>query len=436
MKVAVLFSGGKDSNFAVFESLKKGRYVKYLVSMLPKNPESYMFHYPNIKWVEKQAEAMKIPVVTRHTDGVKEKELDDLRDALYSIKGRIDAVVAGGLASKYQMGRVGKVCNGLELRVIAPLWGIEPEKYWRMVLKSGFEVIVTAVACEGLGKEWLGKKIDLDVLGELKKLSKKYDFHLAGEGGEFETFILDGPMYKKKIMITDFEKKWKGDCGMFVINEVKMINKKYLKRVLNFYKNRKSEIKRRIEHFKNVWKKSEKRIFSELCFCLFTPQSKAVVCDRAVSKLEKNGMLYKGTAGRIRRYMKGVRFAKTKSERVVTARNDLMKNKKFKIKEKINPRDLKKTREWLKKNIKGLGYKEASHFLRNIGFGRDFAILDRHILKNLKRLGLIEDVPDFLTKKGYMKIEKLMKRFSEEISIPLAELDLVFWGMETGRIFK
>jgi N-glycosylase/DNA lyase len=98
--------------------------------------------------------------------------------------------------------------------------------------------------------------------------------------------------------------------------------------------------------------------------------------------------------------------------------------------------DARDARDWLVQKVKGVGYKEASHFLRNIGYEEEFAILDRHILKNLKLLGVIEKIPNSLSKKRYLEIEKRMKEFAERIEIPMADLDLLLWYKETGMIFK
>ena len=106
------------------------------------------------------------------------------------------------------------------------------------------------------------------------------------------------------------------------------------------------------------------------------------------------------------------------------------------IKSRLNPNNIFETREWFVKNVKGLGYKEASHFLRNIGLGKNFAILDVHILKNLKRYKVIKKIPPSISKKTYIKIEESVREFSGRINIPLEELDLLFWSHETGVIFK
>ncbi|HDD57123.1 MAG TPA: hypothetical protein ENF43_01225 [Thermoplasmatales archaeon] len=137
------------------------------------------------------------------------------------------------------------------------------------------------------------------------------------------------------------------------------------------------------------------------------------------------------------RELKGVRFKKNKAKYIIEARKTFTRENEIRIKSVISSfSDSKKAREWLVKNVKGMGYKEASHFLRNIGFGEDLAILDRHILKNLRLLGVIEDIPKTLTKKRYMEIENKMRKFSRKIGIPLSHLDLLFWSKETGEIFK
>lgn len=201
------------------------------------------------------------------------------------------------------------------------------------------------------------------------------------------------------------------------------------------YQQKKAKIKMRLREFKKVWQKSEKDIFAELCFCLLTPQSKAEACWEAISDLKETGILFNGTMQQIRKKLIGVRFHNKKAKYIIKARA-LLQNGKIKIKAKINEKNIFETREWLVRNVKGLGYKEASHFLRNIGFYNDIAIIDRHILKNLKKFGVIDNAPKTLTKKRYIEIEEKMKVFAEKIGIPFPELDLLFWSEETGKIFK
>ena len=223
MRAAVLFSGGKDSTLAAYEAKQSGFDIRYLVSIMPKSKESYMFHHPNIELTKIQAKMMGIPIITRATAGEKEIELRDLELALESIKGGIDCVVSGAVASEYQKKRVDSVCGRLGLRSHAPLWHRDPLEMWRFCLDNGFKIMITGVACDGLGKEWLGRIIDEHGLDELKRLSEKFRFHPSGEGGEFETLVIDCPMFKKGMKIERKEIEWdeKTDSGMMVILGVK-----------------------------------------------------------------------------------------------------------------------------------------------------------------------------------------------------------------------
>jgi len=211
-----------------------------------------------------------------------------------------------------------------------------------------------------------------------------------------------------------------------------------LSKLKNSYRERKSEIKNRLESFKKVWRKSDKDIFVELCFCLLTPMSRARSADKAIDRLLKENLLFIGTKNQILKELTkvGVRFPGNKAKFIVEAREVFTHNGRINIKNKLNQGTSNAKREWLVKNVKGLGYKEASHFLRNIGLGFDLAILDRHIMKNLLRYGVSKKLPKCLTKKCYLSLENKMKEFSKKVNIPLAELDLLFWSEETGEVFK
>ncbi|MCX6814035.1 MAG: N-glycosylase/DNA lyase [Candidatus Aenigmarchaeota archaeon] len=208
--------------------------------------------------------------------------------------------------------------------------------------------------------------------------------------------------------------------------------------ILKSYSSRKKEIGKRIPDFRKVWNEPDERIFAELAFCFCTPQSKAKTCWYAVSSLEKSGKLYTGSLEEIRKTLhKNVRFHNNKAKYILYARNLFTENENLVIKKKLinlgNPIEM---REWLVSNLKGIGYKEASHFLRNIGFGKDIAILDRHILKNLQKHGAIKEIPKSLTPKKYVEIENQMRDFSRKVKIPMEEIDLLFWSEETGEVFK
>ncbi len=180
----------------------------------------------------------------------------------------------------------------------------------------------------------------------------------------------------------------------------------------------------------------KKDIFPELAFCLFTPQSKAKSCWKAIETLLEKQLIYKGSHKEISNILSkiGVRFKNNKAKYLIEARR-LASNPD--LKDRINSfKNPVEAREWLVKNVKGMAYKEASHFLRNIGYGQDIAILDRHILKNLKLLGVIKEVPRSITPKTYLEIEQKMKVFAKQVKIPMDHLDITFWCNETGEIFK
>jgi len=206
----------------------------------------------------------------------------------------------------------------------------------------------------------------------------------------------------------------------------------------NDYNSIKPVIEKRISDFENIWKNgSEEEIFSELVFCIFTPQSKARTCWAAVNLLKEKKFLYSGKYEEISELINNVRFRNNKAKYLVRARELFIYNGRINIRKKIAELIIKgEERAWLVKNVKGIGYKEAGHFLRNIGANFNYAILDRHILKNLKKNGVIEDIPKTLTKKHYLDIEKKMQVFSSKINIPLSHLDLFFWYNEAGEIFK
>jgi len=202
------------------------------------------------------------------------------------------------------------------------------------------------------------------------------------------------------------------------------------------HKKKKRVIRERLKEFKSVWGASDRKIFSELCFCICTPQSRAVYCDKAVSDMERSGILFTGSFRQIRAGLRSVRFPNNKAGYIVEARKLFSARGGIRIKDRIDPHDIPGTRRWLMRNVKGIGIKEASHFLRNIGFGKALAILDVHILENMIRYGIIKDVPKNMSEKRYLFLEDKLRKFSKKINISLEELDLLFWSAETGEILK
>ncbi len=220
MQVGSLFSGGKDSVYAVYWAINQAWDVKVLVSLIPKSSESWMFHFPNAWLTELQAESLGIPYIKVETSGEKEKELEDLETALrkakeYGIKG----IISGALASEYQRTRIETVCHRLNLKSFMPLWHKNQVELLRDVVRAGFEVIITGVSAYGLDKSWLGRRLDEQMVRELERLQEKYGVWAGGEGGEFETLVLDGPIFKKRLVIDEIDKVWEGNRGILVVKK-------------------------------------------------------------------------------------------------------------------------------------------------------------------------------------------------------------------------
>lgn len=213
----------------------------------------------------------------------------------------------------------------------------------------------------------------------------------------------------------------------------------YFKEIEKIYFEKKEDIEKRLKEFKEVWEKGDnKDIHVELSFCILTPQSKAINAWKAITTLRDNELLFSGSADEIVEYLNIVRFKNNKARYLVELR-EKMKNEKgeFITKDFFSDfKDVTLAREWIVKNIKGMAFKEASHFLRNVGFGKEIAILDRHILKNLVKLEVIDEVPKSITPKLYLEIEKKMKDYCKFVNISMDSLDLLLWYLEAGEIFK
>jgi diphthine-ammonia ligase len=204
MKVAVLFSGGKDSCLALHKVLNQGHDVRCLISVIPKNKDSFMFHDPYMCLLKRQAEELGIKLIIKESEGVKEEELVDLREVIEGVKNDadgIEGVVVGGIASSYQGNRIKKICDGLDLEFLAPIWDYDSETVWRELLDEDFEVILTKIACDGIPKKMIGPVIDEEGLEDLKRLGEKYKFRIDFEGGEAESAVLFMPEFKKRIEI-------------------------------------------------------------------------------------------------------------------------------------------------------------------------------------------------------------------------------------------
>ena len=203
MKLGVLFSGGKDSTYAAWLAKKSGYELSCLITLKSENPDSYMFHTPSISETERQAHAMEIPLVVEKTEGKKEKELKELEKAIRFAKKKykIEGVVSGALHSVYQASRIQKICDKLGLECFNPLWQKDEFEHLDDLIKDKFEIIITGVSAYPLNASWLGKKLDKKFVKEIKKPNEKYEIHASGEGGEFETFVLNCPLFKKPLKV-------------------------------------------------------------------------------------------------------------------------------------------------------------------------------------------------------------------------------------------
>ncbi|MDP3986928.1 MAG: diphthine--ammonia ligase [Nanoarchaeota archaeon] len=193
MKLGALFSGGKDSAYALYIARQTDEVI-VLITLDSENPDSYMFHTP-IKTVDKLAKKLNIPLIKLLTKGEKEKELDDLKKAIRKAQEeyKIEGIVTGAVASTYQASRIQKICDELDLFCFNPLWQKDQEELLRELIKKEFKIKIIKVAAEGLDESWIGKTLDKKTLKELINLKEKYGINIAGEGGEYETTVEEFP---------------------------------------------------------------------------------------------------------------------------------------------------------------------------------------------------------------------------------------------------
>ncbi|MFH0970853.1 MAG: diphthine--ammonia ligase [Candidatus Diapherotrites archaeon] len=216
MRLAVLFSGGKDSVYATHLAHRSGNQIVCLVSVSSQNDNSYMYHTPNISLTSLQAESMNIPLVTVYSKGKKENEVADLKNALLDLKKNagIQGIITGAIHSSYQSSRIQKMCHEIGLTCFNPLWLSPPRAHWHELVIQGFEVMLVRVAAKGLEKNWLGKVITLENVEELLALdSPRIGINPSGEGGEFESLVLDAPLFSKRVHIEKWKDEWKGLQG-------------------------------------------------------------------------------------------------------------------------------------------------------------------------------------------------------------------------------
>lgn len=226
LKVAALISGGKDSVLATHCAMNAGWDVTHLVTVTSRAPDSYMFHVPNTHLAPLIAQAMRTPLVTVATHGEKEAELADLESALSRLD--VDGFVSGALASEYQRTRLEGLGHRLGLKSFTPLWHKAPSAVLATVAHDAWDVRFSAVAAEGLGETWLGRRLDPQAARELDALRERVGVHPGGEGGEYETLVLDAPCYHERIEVVRAHSDWRRDGGSWIVDEARLAPKPYL----------------------------------------------------------------------------------------------------------------------------------------------------------------------------------------------------------------
>jgi diphthine-ammonia ligase len=229
VKLVALYSGGKDSTFAISCAQEIGHRVACLITMHPIADDSALFHYPNSWVTEYLADAMQIPLVGFQVSGrSKEDEVSALEEAIVQAKSLygIEGIVHGGISSNYQKQAFEQVCVRQGIAAVAPLWNSDPERYITELVNRGFHIIIAGVSTMGLDKKWLGRELDKESIAKLVSISKKCGFNLTFEGGEAETLVIDCPLYWKKLQINAATTYWDGQRGIFEIQDVALVEKK------------------------------------------------------------------------------------------------------------------------------------------------------------------------------------------------------------------
>ena len=225
MKLASLFSGGKDSVYSIYLAKKHGHEIKCLLTVFPKSDESHLLHYPNLQWTHLQSQSMQIPQLTIKSEFDKtDNEINALEKLLIrSISEyQIEGLVHGGIQSQFQKEKFENLCDKLNLKVVSPLWNRNPLEYMRELISLNFLFIISSVSSGGLDDSWLGKIITKNDIDDLYTLSKKFGFNLNFEGGEAETFVVDCPLFSHAIKIIQGKKIWDGYRGRFEIVDARL----------------------------------------------------------------------------------------------------------------------------------------------------------------------------------------------------------------------
>lgn len=223
MRLAAMYSGGKDSTFAMYLAQQMGHEIACLVTVRPEDSASWIFHTPNLSVVPKMAEAMGMELVTVSSDGTEEGDMEAMRSVLSGLD--VDGIVVGALWSDYQWDRMNLICGDLGLVVLAPLWRKDQDTVYDEMVSAGIEAVIAGVFAEGLDAGWLGRRLDADTKKQLTSLRGRYGISIMGEGGEYESMTLDSPMHAKRLRIESSEKRMERDAGTLHVTAVSLGDK-------------------------------------------------------------------------------------------------------------------------------------------------------------------------------------------------------------------
>lgn len=229
MKVAVLYSGGKDSTAALKKVMDRGMEVSSLIAVKPTRTDAYLWHYATVELTKLSAEALEVPLVYIKCEKVGPEE--EAKELVHALKGLdADALVIGGVGlQKTQIRAIYSVAKSFGKELILPYEGYTSEEMIKEEIRLGLNMVITSVAANGLDENWLGRRLDHRTIEDLKKISLTYGFDILGEGGHYDTFVLDAPFFKRSIKILDSEKVWdkRLGCGYLDVRKALLVPKQH-----------------------------------------------------------------------------------------------------------------------------------------------------------------------------------------------------------------
>ena len=218
MRLASLYSGGKDSSFSLYVAEQMGHDIPYLVNVVPEDKASWIFHTPNLNVVPAIAEAMGKELILGRSTGEEDSDMEGLRQALDGLD--IDGIVTGAVWSDYQWDRMNIVCGDLGLRFFAPMWRKDQDYLMEQMIDAGVEAVIVGCYAEGFDESWLGRPLNHETLAELRKLRDKYGISIMGEGGEYESLTLNSPSFRYPLKIAGSRKEWNRNNGLLCVESL------------------------------------------------------------------------------------------------------------------------------------------------------------------------------------------------------------------------